>query len=121
MKGFLLLILLALGSVSSQGFEVVLAWDANSEADLAGYRIYYGVQGATNAPVVAESAVSGSPLVTISGLVLGETYEFYATAFNTAGLESEPSEVLTFTVPTRPSAPKGLRIVVTVDVALPEN
>ena len=111
-----LLILLAIGSASSHGFDVTLAWDANSEADLAGYRIYYQVQGGTNAPVVVESAASGSPRATISGLVMGETYEFYATAFNTFGLESEPSEVLVFTVPTRPVAPKGLRIVVTVDV-----
>lgn len=117
MKRYLILLLLALAGVSSQGFEVTLAWDANSEADLAGYRIYYAEVGSTNVTVV-EVGLSAEPRETIGSLELGKAYEFYATAFNRAGLESEPSEKLVFTVPPRPGAPKGLRVVVTVEVVV---
>src|ERR687892_220448 len=68
--------------------SVTLAWDANSESDLAGYRIYYGQssQSRTNRIEVVNGTTA-----TISNLSRGLTYSFVATAYNSSGLESEPS------------------------------
>ena len=75
--------------------EVTLAWDANSEPDLAGYYIYYGETGAT--PSRLDAGLNTT--LTVTGLAAGSTYVFYATAFNTANLESDPSEPVTYTIP----------------------
>jgi hypothetical protein len=66
--------------------EVSLAWDPNTEPDLAGYRVYYGL-GSRNYDKVMEVGKSTSCLVT--GLEQGRTYYFAATAMNTASVESD--------------------------------
>ena len=78
--------------------SVTLSWDANTEPDLAGYRIYYsktsGGYTTSNRLNVAESQTS----VTITGLTLYTRYYFVATAYNTDGYESDYSnEVTTIT------------------------
>jgi hypothetical protein len=81
---------------------VTLAWDPNSEPDLAGYRIYYGTTELTN--------VANCGNVTQFPMKLGRgVWTFYATAYNTSGLESEPSNMVSWTNNT-PGAPKLLRI-----------
>lgn len=66
----------------------MLSWTLNSEADLAGYKIYVGT-----APGLY--SYPGSPIVvgptgsyTITGLPLGQTYYFSISAFNSSGSES---------------------------------
>lgn len=78
-----------------QAESVTLAWDPNTEPDLAGYYIYYGEQGA--APQRVDAGLNTT--LTIDDLTPGLTYVFYATAFNTANLESDPSESVTYTFP----------------------
>ena len=87
---------------------VTLAWDANTETDIAGYRIYYYPFGSTAAHVVVNTGNVTN--FTISGLTRGTRYVFYATAYNTSGLESEPSNTVEYTPPKRPAAPRTLRI-----------
>jgi Fibronectin type III domain len=73
--------------VSSTG-TVTLSWSANSESDLAGYRIYFGTSsGEYNAP--------GSPAIignltsyTVAGLQRNTTYFFALSAYDSAGNES---------------------------------
>ena len=79
--------------------SVTLAWDANSESDLAGYRIYYGQssQSRTNRIEVVNGTTA-----TISNLSRGRTYSFVATAYNSSGLESEPSNEVSYTVADEP-------------------
>lgn len=88
-------------SVSSgYALDVTLAWDANSETNLAGYKIYYGTtaggpyngsgssEGASPIDVPLNSLTNpSSPEFTIHGLADGPYY-FVATAYNTEGLES---------------------------------
>jgi hypothetical protein len=74
--------------------DVTLAWSPNQESDISGYNLYYGEQGKA-ASKLTVAVNSGS----VTGLVEGKTYFFYATAFNSAGLESDPSETITYTVP----------------------
>lgn len=68
--------------------SVTLTWAANSEPDLAGYRIYVGMHSGTY-------SFPGSPFVTgkitsytISNLPKGETYYFAISAYDSAGNES---------------------------------
>ena len=84
--------------------QVTLAWDPNPEPDLAGYYIYYGERGTT--PLRVDAGLNTN--VTIQNLVAGRTYDFYATAFNTANIESDPSQTITYTVPTPP--PTGFNV-----------
>lgn len=81
----------------SQG-RVTLAWDANNEPDLAGYKVYYGTHSRTYALVVDAGNVT---TVGISNLQDGVTYYFAATAYNTAGLESDFSAEVSHTVSPR--------------------
>jgi hypothetical protein len=68
--------------------NVTLTWAANSEPDLAGYKIYVGAHSGTY-------SFPGSPFVTgkitsytISNLPKGETYYFAISAYDSAGNES---------------------------------
>jgi len=97
--------------------DVTLAWDANTESNLAGYKVYY-VPGASGGQILANYAGSGaiegsSPIVmpltadespntgivqfTLHGLDQATTYCFVVTAYNSENVESGPSrEVFVF-------------------------
>lgn len=68
-----------------------LDWDANTESDLAGYRVYAatasGAYGATPVALVP----AGTTFFVASGLKPGVTYFFRITAVDTAGNQSPPS------------------------------
>jgi uncharacterized repeat protein (TIGR01451 family) len=70
--------------------EVALSWDANSESDLAGYRIRYGTSPGNHSLGVAQVS-AGTTTTAISGLNAGLTYYFVAHAFDYANNESFPS------------------------------
>jgi hypothetical protein len=74
--------------------QVTIAWSPNGETDIAGYKVWYRSAGAYLSLDVGRST-SG----VISNLNEGETYTFYATAYNTAGIESSPSTPVKYTVP----------------------
>lgn len=97
---------------STNALSVTLAWDPNSESDLAGYRIYYTINDGVAAPAVID--VGNKTICTITNMLPGTTYIFYATAYNKAGLESAPSESLTWTAPAIPISPKGLKVNVVI-------
>lgn len=68
--------------------EVTLLWDANSEADVTGYQVHYGVSSGHYDQAIN---VGNKTTATVSNLTGGTTYFFAVTAYNTAGLESLPS------------------------------
>jgi hypothetical protein len=86
-------ILLLLCSLPARGADVTFAWDANTEADLEGYSLYfkeipelaYSLYGYVALPELADAA---NPRFVVSGLEKGKTYYFALTAFNWFGLES---------------------------------
>lgn len=85
--------------------SVRLAWDPNPEANIRGYRIYYGPTGLGQTNFVdVGNRTTGS----ITNLAFATSYFFYVTAYNVFDLESDPSEVLTHT--TRARQPLGLSI-----------
>jgi hypothetical protein len=94
-----LLVALRFLPASSHAARVTLAWDANSEPDVAGYKIHYGPTSRTYSFVVEAGNVTTH---TISNLQEGLTYFFAATAYSSAGLESDFSEEVSHTVPLSP-------------------
>ncbi len=98
--------------------QIKLAWDANTESDLAGYRVYFGTtSGAYTNPV----GVGNVTQYTLGGLTPGQTYYIAVTAFDTSEHESDYSNEVSG-IATEPSSgyvaatvdtnPIGLDIVV---------
>ena len=77
--------------------SVTLVWDASPDTDVQGYKVYYGTVSGENTSNVDIGITTST---TINGLSAGVTYFFVATAYNTAGLESDPSNEVSWTVPT---------------------
>ena len=102
---------------ATSGNTVTLAWDANSESDLAGYKVYWGRKSRqydnTPVPTVAPSA---NPTFTTPALPNG-TWYFAVTAYNTAGQESGYSNEVSTTIATAPAPPKSLRIWIAQAIA----
>lgn len=67
-----------------------LDWNANTETDLAGYRIYRSTTSGIYGPHVATAPKNATSFVA-SGLTPGVTYFFTITAVDTAGNESVKS------------------------------
>jgi hypothetical protein len=76
---------------------LTLAWDANREPDIAGYKLYYH-SGDSPYSVLDTGKTTQATLDTLAE---EQTYSFYVVAYNTAGLTSEPSESISYTTPTR--------------------
>jgi len=81
--------------------SVTLGWNASSASDVAGYRVYQGVnsQNYTNSVDVGNTTT-----VTFSGLTAGTKYFFAVTAYTVDGLESPFSGEISYTpgLPVRP-------------------
>ena len=75
---------------------MILAWAPNTESDLAGYRIGYGTSSANYTQQVD---VGNNTTGTLSDLTPGITYFIALTAYNTTGLESRPSNEVSYFVP----------------------
>jgi hypothetical protein len=106
-----LLFLMLLSPSMSAADSVTLAWDENSEPDVAGYRIYYRTgspgSGMTSGYDGVGLEEGDSPIdlpidedgnldprlveVDLNELDENEDYYFIVTAYNTEGLESGPS------------------------------
>ena len=86
---------------------VTLAWNPNSEADLAGYRVYFTQN--TNAWTHAKNV--GEVTTTQVQLPSPGRWFFVLTALNDAGLESLPSNTVEYTTPIGPAKPSSFRFV----------
>jgi hypothetical protein len=83
--------------------SATVQWDANSEPDLAGYRIYHGIApGIYGTP----QTVGKTTTHQYTNLAAGKTYYFALTAYDTSGNESSPStEVSKYITDSSTSAP----------------
>ena len=76
---------LTVGAGTATTNSATLTWVANTETDLAGYKIYVGTQsGVYGAPIVLGQVTTYQ----IANLVVGTTYFFCITAYDNAGNES---------------------------------
>jgi hypothetical protein len=93
---------LALAARALASPTLALEWDANSEPDLAGYRLHYGTQSGVYTVTRDVGMVTEA---TVSYLSEGVTFFFAVTAYDTFGFESLPSDEVSFAVPPAPSTP----------------
>jgi hypothetical protein len=75
--------------------DVTLAWDANTEPDLDGYKLYYGTSSRNYTTSVD---VGTTTEYTLTGLTEGITYYFAATAYDTLDNESGYSTEIVYTI-----------------------
>jgi len=80
-----LTVLCSLAPALSSAAQVTLAWDANTDPDLAGYKLYYGNSSGSYQFSVDVGNVTS---YTLSGLLEGQIYYFAATAYNVSQNES---------------------------------
>jgi hypothetical protein len=69
--------------------SATITWSANTEADLAGYRVYVGTRSGVYS--VGSYEVVGRTSFTVPNLLVGTTYIFAVTAFDKTGQESTKS------------------------------
>lgn len=117
MKRFMfvfVLVLIMACLAQAKTVNYTLKWDANSEADLAGYKVYQStISGKYTVPVKVMAGTPASPVY--EGVVTDDsdkvvTYYFVVTAYDTGGLESDYSNEVSMVVDSRipPAPPKNL-------------
>jgi len=89
----ILILILAHFTTLAHAAEVSLSWDPNAEPDLAGYKIYYGVQTGNYDQSVD---VGNQTTYTLAGLEENQTIYLAATAYDANGNESDYSKEVTF-------------------------
>lgn len=116
-----LLLMLLGSSIVAAGQSVTLAWNANTETNLAGYRLYWGSASrsySTNMTVLVPETTA-----TVTNLPAGPTNYFAVTAYTTDGLESDYSDEVFYRVPvpppTPPKPPTQFRIVTSLQALNP--
>ena len=78
--------------------QVTIAWDPNSEPELAGYNLYCGSSSGNYDNV---TDVSNQTSYTIQNLEEGQTYYFAVTAYSTFNNESDYSAEVVYIAPTQ--------------------
>ena len=107
---FSVLLVALLISVWARAEQVTLAWDANTEPDLAGYKVHYGTASGSYTTSVDVHKVTTSNIGTLTA---GQTYYFAVTAYNASGNESGYSNQVSYSVaaangaPATPATPTG--------------
>jgi hypothetical protein len=101
----LLSVFLFMPNIASAITNADFSWLPNDEANLAGYKIYYGAvsgQYGQSVDVGSPGVINGTIQATISGLTEGVTYYFVATAYDADGFESDYSQEVIWTAPVVP-------------------
>jgi hypothetical protein len=86
--------------------SLTLAWDPSPDhnRDVVEYRLHY-TETSSSGQVAKRKPNGKKTTGSIEGIKPGSTYTIYVTAVNSAGLESEPSNFITFTAPAAVNQP----------------
>lgn len=103
--GFVLIALFALLATARVGLSTTFSWNANTESNIAGYRLYYGT---SSGKYTSSIDVGNTTSVTPSTLTNGQAYCAVVTAYNTSGLESLPSNEVAFTASATTTSTAGI-------------
>jgi hypothetical protein len=93
--GTVFLLLSPAGILPVHSAQITLEWDPNPEADLAGYKVYYGTSSRNYSACidVGKNSISTIPLAEA-----GKVYFIAVTSYDPSGNESQFSEELSFSV-----------------------
>jgi len=75
---------------------VPLAWNAGQDPSVTGYAVYYGTNSGSH-PTRVDAGTNVA--IMINGFAEGATYYFVVTSYNSAGIESAPSNEISYIVP----------------------
>ena len=89
-------VLVTLALIAPVSGTVTLTWDANTESDLAGYKIYSGESSQSYGPPFDAGNVTTLKVI---NLTPGKTYFFAGTAYNASGKESGYSNEVSKSIP----------------------
>ena len=92
----MLALTMLLGRLAEGSQTLTLAWNPSQAANVAGYDIYYGNDG-TNFQYIIDAGTNTS--YEISGLQEGHTNTFAVTAYDDLGIDSAPSNLISYIVP----------------------
>ena len=112
MKTVLIILSILLASTAYAATDVTFQWDANTESDLAGYRLYRAetsgayTKGAFIKEIPCAASQTACATATDQGVPDG-TYFWVVTAFDTSGFESDWSNEVTDTIDTQAPSPPG--------------
>lgn len=95
------LLAMTAGAFAAANQSVTLAWNANPETNIAGYRLRYGTTSGSY-PNTVDAGTNLS--ATASGLATGTTYYFTVVAYNTTGQTSPAASELVYTTPGNPNS-----------------
>lgn len=93
---------LAMAATPGAAATVTVAWDPNTESDLAGYVVSYGTQSGVYSTSVD---VGNTTSWTVTTLAAGQRYYFVVQAYNTSGLFSPYSDEVNVLTEPPPAAP----------------
>jgi len=102
LAGWMIGILVLCCSIASAA-TLSISWDANTEADLAGYQVYIDQAAPVDVGLVNLYQVEITPSE-------GQRYAVQVTAYDLTGNVSQKSEVATCVYDTPPAAPTGLKV-----------
>jgi hypothetical protein len=102
--GFVIVVCIIVSLIASNALaaQATLAWNPNTESDLAGYRVHYGTASGS---YTVHIDVHNVTTYNVTGLTAGQTYYFAATAYDTSGNESAYSNSVSYAVPAANGAP----------------
>ena len=89
----LIIIAFIQSSYAGAGNALTLAWDPNPDENIAGYKLHYGTAPGTYDQVID---VGNGSTGTVTDLSANITYYFVVTAYNDIGLESPPSNEVSY-------------------------
>lgn len=117
MRAAALILVALLVASPALGATVEVSWNANAEADLAGYKVYYGT--ASGALGVCVDVGNETKSVIAITPTIGTRYYFAVTAYDTSGNESDKSPEVSILVPddTAPASPKSIILKILQQIA----
>lgn len=98
----LALVLICMNPLTAMAAGIRIAWNANTEADLAGYNVYYGTSPGKYSACINVGNVCSYK---VDNLTQGKTYYFIVTALDKAGNESADSAEVSATLPSAAASP----------------
>jgi len=85
--------------VFGQAKALTLAWDGVTNVPVAGYCVY---RGTSTRAYATTNNVGSATQMSVAGLIVGATYFFAVTSYNSTGQQSDYSSELSYTVPSPP-------------------